>query len=336
MTAPRISVVVPVFDGARFVAEAVASVRTQTTPAWELVVVDDGSTDDSASCVARERDSRVRLLRQENAGVLAARAAGIAAARGESVVLLDADDRLRPDALERFGEALDRAPEADVVYGDRVLADAEGRVIGDERGALLCPRPEGDVLERLLSRNFISTPGQACIRARALADASEWPADLRRMGDWYAWCRIATRGAFRYVGRGPVVEYRLHRDGLSRRFTAGACLPPAIDELLPAIDAVFALPGVVGRFPERRRRALRRRCEASAYAWKAQELLRAALFRESRAYLLRALRRHPAAPVDLLCLALALVGFFPPGVRRWIGQVAAEPAWPSLASRRTM
>jgi hypothetical protein len=206
------------------------------------------------------------------------------------------------------------------VYGDRVLADGFGHVIGSNRGALLAPRPSGEVLEQLLARNFLSTPGQACIRARALADAPEWNTAIRRMADWYLWCRIASRATFAYAGRGPVVEYRLHGESMSRRFMSGPVLPPTIDELRPAIDAVFTLPDIGRRIPAARLTALRRRCEAGAYAWKAQDLLRAGRFRESRAYLAEALKRHPSQPVDLLCFALTLLGFFPPGVRRWVGQ----------------
>jgi hypothetical protein len=211
-------------------------------------------------------------------------------------------------------------PRAGVAYGDRVLVDRHGRLIGSERGALLAARPSGDVLGALLARNFLSTPGQACIRVDALGDAAQWDVGLRRMSDWYPWCRIASHTAFGYIGRGPVVEYRIHKRSMSRSFTSDSVLPPGIEELRPAIDAVFALPEVARRFPAERFARLRTRSEASAYAWKAQDLLRAGRFAESRRYLLEALRRHPTQPVDLLCLVLASLGFVPPGVRRFVGR----------------
>lgn len=317
-TTPRFSIVVPVHDGAPWIGEAIASVRRQTRPDWELIVVDDGSSDATAELVARETEPRLRLLRQDNAGQLAARRRGLTEATGDLVVFLDADDRLRPDALDRFARGFARRPDALVAYGDRVLLDGRGSAFGPEHGALLAARPSGDVLERLLARNFISTPGQGCIRRAALDEGDAWPADLRRMADWYVWCRVASRGAFAYVGRGPVVEYRLHAASLSRRFVAGPASPPSIAELEPAIAAVFALPEVRRRFPPARLAGLRRRCEASAFAWKGQDLLRASRFRESRRYLLEALRRAPAVPVDVLCLVLTVLGL-PPGVRRWVG-----------------
>jgi len=320
----RISVVVPVHDGAVWLGEAVESVRRQSYDAWELVVVDDGARDGSAEVAERVAavDTRVRLVRQANAGALAARRTGLRASSGAAVVFLDADDRLRPDALARFAAALDRRTDAIVVYGDRVLADRQGRVFGSERGALLAPRPSGDVLLRLLRRNFLSTPGQACVRVAALDDADSWPVDLHRMADWYVWCRLACRGAFAYVGRGPVLEYRMHGGSMSRRFTAVAEPRPTIAELLPAIDAAFALPEVVRRVPTPHRARLRRRSEASAFAWKAQELLRAGCLAASRRYLREALRRDPLQPVDVLCFCLTLSGV-PALVRPWVGGFVA-------------
>lgn len=325
---PRFSVVVPVHDGEPWLGEAIDSVRDQSRDDWELIVVDDGTRDESSAVARRLADPRVRVLRTEHAGVLAARRSGFHAAAGSAIVFLDADDRLRRDALERFAATLDDEPDALVVYGDRVLADRDGRVFGSEHGALLAPRPSGDVLERLLARNFLSTPGQACIRAPALRDADEWRTDLRRMTDWYVWCRIACRGPFVYVGRGPVLEYRLHASSMSRRFTAQGDGPPSIDELVPAIEAVFALPEVARRLPAERLARLRRRSEASAWAWKAQELLRAGRLQASRRYLLEALRRDPLQPVDLLCLALTLLGFVPAPARRWVGSFEPRPAPP--------
>jgi glycosyltransferase involved in cell wall biosynthesis len=314
--------VVPVHDGARWLGETIDSVLGQTRDDWQLIVVDDGSSDDSAAIAEGFGDPRIQVIRQSNAGAFAARRSGLARALAPAIVFLDADDRLRPDALVRFGAALERAPAAAVVYGDRVLADRDGRVFGAESGALLAARPSGDVLEQLLRRNFLSTSGQACIRADALHDAAEWRVDLRRMADWYLWCRLAARRTFAYCGRGPVVEYRLHANSMSRQFTADdGAARPHIDELEPAIAAVFALPAIQQRIPARRLAALRRRSVASAYAWKAQDLLRAGRFTASRRYLLAALRLHPTQPVDLLCLLLALARFQPSFVTRWVGRV---------------
>jgi glycosyltransferase involved in cell wall biosynthesis len=106
-----VSVVVPVFNAARFIDAAVGSVLEQTLPSWELILVDDGSQDDSqAICAAHAaRDGRIRVLRQANRGAAAARNAGMRAALGRYITFLDADDRLFPDALETLVEEAERS-----------------------------------------------------------------------------------------------------------------------------------------------------------------------------------------------------------------------------------
>src|SRR5689334_1514338 len=102
--APRVSVVVPCWNQACFLPEAVGSVLEQTFRDFEIVIVDDGSPDDTADVAARliaqNPDAQIRLVRRENGGLPAARNTGVAAARGELVLPLDADDRIAPGFLE--------------------------------------------------------------------------------------------------------------------------------------------------------------------------------------------------------------------------------------------
>src|SRR3712207_487407 len=104
--APAVSILTPAFDVARFVGAAGASALAQDFPDWEMIVVDDGSSDGTAEVVAARRDPRIRLLRQANAGVSAARSRAMAEARGEAILFLDADDWLAPDALSRLTAGL--------------------------------------------------------------------------------------------------------------------------------------------------------------------------------------------------------------------------------------
>ncbi|MFF3910133.1 glycosyltransferase family 2 protein [Streptomyces sp. NPDC001848] len=111
---PVVSVVIPCHDYARYLPEAVSSVLAQTYRDWELVIVDDGSTDDTAEVaqglIARHPDRRIRLLRQANAGVSAARNTGIEAAAGRYILPLDADDVIAPTMLEKTVAVLDGDP----------------------------------------------------------------------------------------------------------------------------------------------------------------------------------------------------------------------------------
>src|SRR5688500_7922397 len=115
---PLVSVVVPTYNYARFIGETFDSLRAQTYADWECVVVDDGSTDDTVEVVARwrERDPRIRYLRQPNQRQAAAKNTGLKEARGRYIQFLDADDLVEPRKLERQVEFLEATPSADIVY----------------------------------------------------------------------------------------------------------------------------------------------------------------------------------------------------------------------------
>jgi glycosyltransferase involved in cell wall biosynthesis len=113
---PRISVMIPAFNAEPYIGEALASVFAQSLPADEVIVVDDGSEDNTAAAASAFGD-RVRLIRQERGGNGAARNAAVAVARGEYFAFLDADDRFRPDKLERQMQALDADPQLDMIFG---------------------------------------------------------------------------------------------------------------------------------------------------------------------------------------------------------------------------
>lgn len=124
-----VSVILPVFNRPGALREAVGSVVRQTYPRWELWIVDDGSTDDTAAVAEAlaSRDSRIRCLRQQNAGPGAAREAGRCAARGEFLQYLDSDDLIYPRKLEAQVAALRDAPEAGIAYCRCVETDPSGR-----------------------------------------------------------------------------------------------------------------------------------------------------------------------------------------------------------------
>lgn len=127
---PEVSVIIPCHDYGCYLPQALDSVLGQTFGDWEIVIVDDGSTDDSAAVaqdyIDRHPGQRIRLLRQANAGVSAARNAGIATAMGRYILPLDADDALAPAMLEKTAAALDSEPGITIVSTDLfVFTDAE-------------------------------------------------------------------------------------------------------------------------------------------------------------------------------------------------------------------
>ena len=207
--APAISIITPAYDVARFVGTTVDSVLAQTVASWEMVVVDDGSEDGTAAVVARRRDPRIRLLRQKNAGVSAARTRAIAAARGRAILFLDADDWLAPDALSRLSAALHAAPDAVGAYGAFAFVAEEAEPGDPPLRRKTGPFPAGDILERLLVQNLFANGGHLLLRREAVDRAGPFHAHIRYGEDWEYWIRLAIQGPFAVVpGAEPLLFVR--------------------------------------------------------------------------------------------------------------------------------
>lgn len=202
-----VGVVITTYNHAHFLEQALQSVGSQTRRADTVVVVDDGSTDDPAAVVARFPN--VRLIRQENRGLSAARNAGLAALDTAYVVFLDADDRLEPEAIEAGLACFGRAPDSGFVYGGHRYIDADGREIGERF------EPPGDSpYAQLLRGNFIAMHGTVMYRRDRLNAAGGFDERLRRCEDYDLYLRMARR--FPVTGYPDLVAaYRLHGGNMS-------------------------------------------------------------------------------------------------------------------------
>ena len=214
-----VSIITPAHNAERTIEATLDSVLRQSHEDFELVVVDDGSRDATADIVGRccERDRRVRLLQQANAGVAAARNHGIAHSKGELVAVLDADDTWTPDKLARQVQRLQEAgPDTGLVYCWFWVVDDNGRRIGPGYPV----RFEGDVLPYLIPLNFIRNCSSALIRRRCIEEAGGFDPSLRARGaqgceDISLFLRIAERHRFAVV---PdfLTNYRHTPDSMSR------------------------------------------------------------------------------------------------------------------------
>lgn len=205
---PTVTVVIPCYNQARFLPAAVASVLDQRYPRVECLVVNDGSLDDTSGVASR---LGVALIEQANQGLSAARNAGLAAARSELVVFLDADDALLPDALEAAARTLAPDPAAAAVVGRCQAMDADGNVL-----PAVHARVDGSRLyEEWLSRNFVWTPGAAMFRRRALDEIGGFPPGLGPAADYAVYLRLARAGAVRVIAQ-DLVRYRQHDMSMSR------------------------------------------------------------------------------------------------------------------------
>jgi glycosyltransferase involved in cell wall biosynthesis len=205
---PSVSVVIPCYNQGRFLRDAIESVLRQTYPASEIFVVNDGSTDETAA-VARSFP-RVRYLEQRNQGAPVARNAGLHASVGDFLIFLDADDRLRPDAIAIGVEALAAHPEWAFVTGCVRVVDENGspQYVPSQQ------HPTGDAYRYLLRSNYIWTPGAVMYRHDVLRAMNGFDRSAGASADYELNLRIARRfpvGGHREV----VLEYRQHPGSMS-------------------------------------------------------------------------------------------------------------------------
>jgi glycosyltransferase involved in cell wall biosynthesis len=192
-----VSVVIPAYNAAATLDETLRSVRSQTHRALEIIVVDDGSVDETRAIAERHADvdNRVQVIHQANAGVAAARNAGWRRARSDLIAFVDADDLWAPRKIERQVHALELGGERlGLVYCWFVRIDVERAFSGRGEG----PRWEGDVLEHIFTGNFIGNGSAVLVRRKALVDANGFEIGLRSAGaegceDYLLYCRIAER-----------------------------------------------------------------------------------------------------------------------------------------------
>ncbi len=206
---PRVSVVVPAYQAARTIGAAVSSVLGQTYSDLELVVVDDGSTDATAA-IASAHEGAVRVVRQENRGVAAARNRGLAEARGELIAFCDADDMLFPEHVEALVRLWDER-------GGIVTANSYWLLPGGihpartrYKGGFPAPR---DQRRAILEQNFVSP---LSLFPRALADEiGSFPVERRRAEDWHFWLRAILAGHRVSLQPRPLSLYRWGTESLS-------------------------------------------------------------------------------------------------------------------------
>jgi ABC-type polysaccharide/polyol phosphate transport system ATPase subunit len=206
---PVVSVVIPCFNHARYLSAALASVHAQRGPTVESIVVDDGSTDDSAAVAAAHGATVVK--RQRNRGLSLARNAGLEEVLGEFVVFLDADDELLPGALSSGVHVLSDNPSAGVVVRRCQLIDGGGRTLP----ATYAQLESDDLYRELLHCNFVWTPGAAVFRASAIRAIGGFPPDVPAAADYSVLLQLARQGQMLNDPR-DAVRYRKHDDNMSQ------------------------------------------------------------------------------------------------------------------------
>jgi glycosyltransferase involved in cell wall biosynthesis len=205
---PLVSVIVPCYNGAPFLEEALRSALAQSYPRVEIIVVDDGSTDNSGEVAQR---FPIKYIWQRNSGLSAARNSGIRESKGSYLVFLDADDRLKPKAIEIGLRALELRPDCALVVGDHVFISSDGSPL-----AISCKvDPLHSHYAALLKSNFIEMISTVLFRRSVFDEVGVFNARLRAAEDYELYLRIAR---VRPICCHPAVvaEYRMHEANISR------------------------------------------------------------------------------------------------------------------------
>ena len=209
MTVPAVSVILPVFNGEKYIGRTIASVLAQTFADWELIVIDDGSTDNTPQILASlSRDARLKLIRQVNQGASAARNTGLAAAVGDYIAFLDADDLWRPIYLERMLASLWARPEAELAFAGWQYINSDDELLPQT----VIPF-DGNVerAQRELVWHNAILPSAAVARRPTLLELGGFDHTLKACEDWDMWLRLKLRGVFIAVPE-ILTLYRAHSE----------------------------------------------------------------------------------------------------------------------------
>jgi glycosyltransferase involved in cell wall biosynthesis len=213
---PKVSVIIPAYNAMEYLPETFETVAGQTFKDFEVIVVNDGSTDEIECWAARVTDPRFRLISQENLGLAGARNTGIAHAQGDYIAFLDADDLWDPTKLAKQVTVLEENAEVGLVYTWVALTDAQGKFTG----RIFKNTAEGDVWSQLTERNLVECGSVAMVRRSCFETVGVFDCNLRSfVEDWDMWLRIASRYPFKVLQE-PLVYYRQISTSGSRNWQA--------------------------------------------------------------------------------------------------------------------
>ena len=203
---PNISIIIPAYNAEATIMETIESVQQQTFSDFELIVINDGSTDRTLKLLQSIKDERLKVFSYENGGLSTARNRGISHVTGEFIAFLDADDLWAPDKLELQLTALQQHPEAGVAYSWTYFMDEK------EGGRSFHPcEPvffEGNVYDKLLVGDFIYNGSNTLIRKQVIDSVGGFDPEINACADWDYWVRLAARWNFVVVPKHQVFYRR--------------------------------------------------------------------------------------------------------------------------------
>ncbi len=228
---PKVSIVIPTYNTGRYVLDAIDSVLQQTYPNVELIVVDDGSTDDTPALLDQHKGNFVRF-RQANGGQSSAMNFGWRQSSGDLLGYLSADDLLHADAIERIVAVLNDRKDAVLAYPDFRVIDEHSNPVR----TVFAP----DYAEELLIANFQCLPGPGALFRRSAWEAvGDWDTSLRNIPDMDYFLRLCQHGPFVRVNN-PAADFRIH----SGSTTYNPCNAERSDEPVKVINSFYQSAGL--------------------------------------------------------------------------------------------
>lgn len=230
-----ISIVIPTYNRAKRLAESVESVREQTYRDWDLIVVDDGSTDETADVVRGFGDARIKYIRQENRGVSAARNVGIRCSAGELVTFLDSDDRWEPRKLEVQHEFMNTNPDVHICQVEEIWI-RNGRRVNPKKKH---EKPSGWIFRQCLPLCVVS-PSAVMLRRGVFDKVGFFDEDLPACEDYDLWLRASLLYEIVTIPQPLTIKIGGHEDQLSKQWGLDRWRAESLKKLLnnPALQEV--------------------------------------------------------------------------------------------------
>jgi glycosyltransferase involved in cell wall biosynthesis len=211
---PKVSVIIPSFNRSNFLRSAIESVLKQTFQDFEIIVVDDASTEDVLGIVQGFCDKRIKYIRHEtNKGEAGARNTGLTHSRGEFIAFLDDDDEWFPEKLGlQVAKLEDSLPGTGLIYTGILAIDP----INNRRWQVI-PSYRGNTYQELMKKNIIVTPSTVLLKKECTETVGLFDSNIAYGLDYDYWIRIAKNYVFEYIPE-PLVKYRVHDNRLSTNF----------------------------------------------------------------------------------------------------------------------
>ncbi|WP_299487738.1 glycosyltransferase [Acaryochloris sp. IP29b_bin.137] len=210
----KVSVIIPAYNAMPYLPQTVESVLQQTFNNFEVLIIDDASTDETVEWASQLEDRRVSLIQHDqNQGLATTRNMGINRAKGDYIAFLDADDVWEPTKLSKQIQVLNRDTHIGLIYTSAAIINEEGQTTGRMFKAF----KEGNVWELLIQGNFVDCPSSVMVRRECFDQVGLFDINFRCVEDWEMWIRIAKRYRFAAIHE-PLVKFRMVSNSLSKNY----------------------------------------------------------------------------------------------------------------------